>query len=91
MNFLEENAVVIALVWMIIANAVAIGPRSLKTPALVVMLLTWAPIFLAVVKTSGWLVGFPILILMLIQMKWAVFFIRRLLRHYRLLRGPDDA
>ncbi len=91
MTFLNENAVLVALIWMILANVIAIGPNLLKTPALVIMLITWAPIFLAVLKTSGWLIAFPILLLMLIQMRWALYFIRRLLRHYGILETPDDA
>ncbi len=86
----ESNAVLIALLWMLLANLFAVGPNALKTPALVVMLLTWGPILLAVVKSAGWLVGFPILILMMIQMRWSVYFVRRLLRHYGLARGGDD-
>lgn len=88
--FLYENAILVALVWMLLANLFAVGPNVLKTPALVVMLLTWAPIIIAVIDTAGWLVGFPILILMFIQMRWAVYFIRRLLRSYGLLSSQSE-
>ena len=86
---LEEHAVLIALIWMILANLFAFGPRRLKTPALVVMLLTWGPIVAAVVRASGWLIGFPILILMVFQMRWAGYFILRLLRSYGLFPKRD--
>jgi len=86
--YLYEHAVVIALLWMLMANLIAVGPNMFKTPALVVMLLTWGPIVIAVAETSGWLVGFPICVLMIIQMRWAAVFIARLLRSYGWMR--DD-
>ena len=86
-EYLYENAVVVSLCWMLLANLFAVGPNVLKTPALVVMLLTWAPIMIAVVETSGWIIGFPILILMFIQMRWAGYFILRLLKHYGVVKG----
>ena len=86
-EYLYENAVVVSLCWMLLANLFAVGPNVLKTPALVVMLLTWAPIMIAVVETSGWIIGFPILILMFIQMRWAGYFFLRLLKHYGVVKG----
>jgi len=81
-EYFYENSVLIALLWMLAANLIAVGPNVLKTPCLVVMLLTWGPIVIAVIQTAGWVVGFPILMLMLIQMRWSIYFIRRLLRSY---------
>ncbi len=87
--YFYEHSVVIALCWMLLANLFAVGPNILKTPALVVMLLSWGPIVMAVVKTAGWLVGFPILILMFIQMRWAGYFVWRLARHYGWVSDDD--
>ena len=89
-DFFYEQAVIIALCWMLLANLIAVGPNRLKTPALVIMLLTWGPIVIAVVDTAGWLVGFPIMVLMLIQMRWAAYFIRRLLRSYGWISEPPE-
>jgi len=88
--FLEEYAIFIALIWMILANLFAIGPRWLTIVALVLMLITAGPIIAAVVRTSGWLIGFPIMVLMLIQMRWTGFFILRLARSYGLIAPADD-
>lgn len=88
--FLNEYAIFIALIWMILANLFAIGPRWLTVVALVLMLVTAGPIIAAVVRTSGWLIGFPIMILMLIQMRWTGYFILRLARHYGLIAPADD-
>ena len=88
--FLNEYAIFIALIWMILANLFAIGPRWLTVVALVLMLVTAGPIITAVVRTSGWLIGFPIMILMLIQMRWTGYFILRLARHYGLIAPADD-
>ena len=85
MGGLSGNAVFWALIWMLLANLFAIGPNKLKVAALVVMLITAGPIILAVVEGSGWLVGFPLLVLMLIQMRWAGYMILRLGRHYRII------
>lgn len=89
--FFYEHSVTIALIWMLLANLIAVGPNVFKTPALVIMLLTWAPIVIAVVDTSGWLVGFPILILMFIQMRWSLYFIRRLLRRYGVMAEDTNS
>lgn len=89
-EFLNENAVLIALIWMLLANLFAIGPRMLTIVALVVMLLTAGPIIAAVVRSSGWIIGFPIMILMFIQMRWAGFFILRLARRYGLIEEPPE-
>jgi len=42
-EYFYENSVLIALLWMLAANLIAVGPNVLKTPCLVVMLLTWGP------------------------------------------------
>ena len=88
--FLSENAVLIALIWMLLANLFAIGPSWLTVVALVLMLVTAGPIIAAVVRGSGWLVGFPLMLLMLLQMRWSVYFIARLLRHYGILPQRED-
>ena len=89
-TYLAENAVLVALIWMLLANLFAVGPRWLTVVALVAMLVTAGPIIAAVVRSSGWLVGFPLMLLMLIQMRWSVYFIARLLRHYGLLPPRED-
>ena len=90
-EFLADNNILVALIWMLLANAFAAGPNSLKVPALVVMLLTAGPIIANVINMSGWLIGFPIMVLMLIQMRWSLHFILRLARHYGLIApSPRD-
>jgi len=77
MSYLEANGVLIALVWMLLANLFAIGPERLKVAALVLMLITAGPILVGVIAGSGWLIGLPLIVLMLLQMRWAFYFIRR--------------
>lgn len=90
MAFLSENPVLVALIWMLLANLFAIGPNLLKVAALVAMLITAGPIIAAVVRSSGWLVGFPLMLLMLLQMRWAGYMIMRLARHYGLLPAREE-
>ncbi len=76
--WLSVNGVLVALCWMLLANAFALGPNRLKIVALIAMLITAPLIIVAVIKSSGWLIGFPIAVLMAIQMRWAMYYIRRL-------------
>lgn len=76
--WLGAHGVLVALCWMLLANAFALGPDKLKVAALIAMLITAPLIVVAVIQNTGWLVGFPIAVLMCIQMRWAFYFIRRL-------------
>lgn len=87
--FLADNAVLIALIWMILANLAAVGPNRFKVAALVVMIVTAGAIIPAVVQTAGWLTGVPIMALMFLQMRWAVYIIWRLVRRLRGLPPPE--
>lgn len=79
MQLLSENAVLVALIWMLLANLAALGPDRFKVGALVVMLISAGVIIPALIRNAGWLIGLPIVTLMGIQMRWAVVFIRRLI------------
>ena len=85
LTYVEENALLIALIWMLLANVAGMGPRGLKVAALVLMLVTGGLIIPAVIKQQGWILGLPIVILMLIQLRWTRYFIARLMRNYGLL------
>ncbi len=88
-TYLEEHAVLIALIWMLLANLAAVGPNRFKVAALVIMLVTAGAIIPAVVQSVGWLVGLPIMLLMFLQMRWTIFIIRRLIRRLRGLPPPE--
>lgn len=90
MTIFDQNPVLIALIWMLLANLFAIGPDRLKIAALVAMLLTAGPIIAAIIAQSGWLVGFPLLVLMLIQMRWAGFMIWRLAKSFGMAKSKED-
>lgn len=78
-GWLENNAVLVALAWMLIANACALGPSRFKVAALVAMLITAPLIIVAVYRSSGLIIAFPVAVLMCLQMRWALYFIRRLM------------
>jgi hypothetical protein len=84
--FISKHAVLIALIWMLIANILAAGPRWLTYVALVLMLLTAPLIVVAVIDTSGWVIGVPIAALMVFQLRWTAYFIARL---FNTLRGKN--
>lgn len=88
MQFLSENAVLVALIWMLLANLAALGPNRLKVAALVVMLVSAGVIIPAVIRHAGWLIGLPIVVLMGIQMRWSIVIIARLFRNL-LMRGSE--
>lgn len=88
-RILLDNAVLIALIWMLLANLAAVGPNRLKVWALVIMLVTAGAIIPAVVQTAGWLVGLPIMALMFLQMRWTVVIIRRLIQRLRGSSKPN--
>ena len=83
-----EHAVLIALIWMLLANLAAVGPNRFKVAALVIMIVTAGAIIPAVVQSAGWLVGVPIMVLMFLQMRWAIYIIWRLVRRLRGLPPP---
>ena len=85
MSGLFSNALFLALIWMLFANLAAMGPDRFKTPALAVMLVCAGALVPMVIRDHGWIVGLPIVALMLFQMRWTVYFIARLMRHYGLL------
>lgn len=87
--YLLEHAVLIALIWMLLANLAAVGPNRFKVAALVVMLVSAGAIIPAVIQSAGWLVGLPITALMFLQMRWTIYIIRRLLRRLRGLPPPE--
>ena len=83
-----EHAVLIALIWMLLANLAAVGRNRFKVAALVIMIVTAGAIIPAVVQSAGWLVGVPIMVLMFLQMRWAIYIIWRLVRRLRGLPPP---
>ena len=86
--YILEHAVLIALIWMLLANLAAVGPNRFKVAALVIMIVTAGAIIPAVVQSAGWLVGVPIMVLMFLQMRWAIYIIWRLVRRLRGLPPP---
>ncbi len=87
-GLLQDNAVLIALIWMLLANLAAVGPNRFKVAALVVMIVSAGAILPAVVQSSGWLIGVPIMALMLVQMRWGFYVIWRLAK--RLSGQPPE-
>ena len=80
---IQDHSILIALIWMLLANLAAVGPKWVKDSALVVMLVSAGVIIPAVFRENGLIIGLPIVILMCIQMRWSVFIIRRLFRRLR--------
>lgn len=87
-QMLQDNAVLVALIWMLLANLAAVGPGRTKVAALVIMIVTAGAIIPTVIRTSGWLIGLPVMLLMGLQMRWAFYMIWRLIRRWRGLPPP---
>ena len=85
MTGLVSNALFLALIWMLFANVIAMGPNRFKTPALAVMLVSAGYLVPAVIAERGWMIGLPIVTLMLFQLRWTGHFVIRLLRRYGIL------
>ena len=90
MAWLADNALLAAFAWMLLANLAALGPNRLKFVALAVMLVSAGAIIPAVIRANGWLVGLPVMLLMLVQLRWTAHFVIRLLRQYGVLRPEDE-
>ena len=85
MTGLLGNALFLALIWMLLANVIGMGPNRFKTPALALMLVSAGYLVPAVIREHGWIVGLPIVALMLFQLRWTGHFVVRLLRRYGIL------
>ena len=79
----EQNPILAAFIWMALANLAAFGPGGFKVAALVLMLVSGGIIIPAVFREAGFVLGLPIVLLMLIQLRWTVFFVQRLIREFR--------
>lgn len=84
------NALLMALIWMLAANAAAMGPNRFKVAALVVLLISAGWLIPAVIVQSGWLIGVPVVALMAIQLRWTLYFILRLARRYGLIAEAGE-
>ena len=85
MGGLFENALLLALIWMILANLAGLGPNRFKVPALAIMLVTAGLLIPMVIRQNGWLIGLPVVALMLFQLRWTPYIIARLARRYGML------
>ena len=89
MSGLLGNALFLALVWMLLANVIGMGPNRFKTPALAVMLVSAGFLVPMVIREQGWIIGLPVVALMLFQMRWTFYIIARLLRRHGVLPPRD--
>lgn len=85
MAALADNALLAALIWMILANLLALGPNRFKIAVLAAMLVTAGVLIPLVIRQNGWIIGLPVALLMLFQLRWTAHFVARLLRRYGLL------
>ena len=85
MDGVLQNALLLAMIWMILANVAGLGPNRFKVPALAIMLVTAGILIPMVIRQNGWLIGLPVVALMLFQLRWTPYIIARLARRYGLL------